>query len=98
MKDDKFIEEWKAIKKQGRLKFALREGIVFGVVLFLITSLLKLRKHSFSEIFLNEIAFMEFLFWIIGGFIGYFTVMWWTRNFIYKIKMKNHLPKEKKES
>ena len=72
------------VKEQGRVKFALINGAIFGAIF----SLLKNRGMIWSILNGETSLIGAFLIdtsWLVaGGILGYFTIVWWARSIKYK--------------
>ena len=80
-----FIEKWTAIRKKGRLHYALKQGSIMAVVVLIIRGLLKLRKTTISEL-ITTIEFDKIAILWIGAILGYYVIMWWIYENQYKVK------------
>ncbi len=85
-KDQLFLQKWERTLEEGRLKYAIKEGLTLGIIVFIISNLLDMRYTSFAEEFLTTYALVDLVTWIVGAILGYFTIMWWFNNYLYKQK------------
>ncbi len=83
-KDKKFVKSWEASRKAGFAKYVISHGLVFGLLLFLATSLYHLLHNSFSEVFLSRQTLYSLLIWLLGGIAGYGPVSWWINEYLYR--------------
>lgn len=69
-KEAKFASYWEATMKQGRLRYALLHGSIFGLLIFLFTFIFSFLDNSYDEMFV-----MPKIFGVIFDFYprrGYF--------------------------
>ncbi len=85
---DIFIDKWTEIRKKGRYHYALKQGAIMAVLVFIVRNLFKLREMSFTEI-VESLEIMDFIIVLIGAIIGYATLMWWIYENQYKVKTKS---------
>jgi hypothetical protein len=71
-----FIENWKATRENGRLKFALRTGIVWSVITAIISKVFELSEYSFAEVYLSKSFLSYFSFFIIIGAMIFWKFIW----------------------
>ena len=83
-----FIEKWTEIRKKGRVHYAIKQGTIMAILVFVVRNLFKLKKISFSEL-LQLLKIMDFVIILIGAIIGYATLMWWIYENQYKLKTKS---------
>ena len=81
---EKSVIEWKKSRKMGRLKYALIQGLIVGIVATLIMN----REIVWNFFKGNEadlsILLSDFLWLFIGAAIGYYSVVWWLKERLYK--------------
>lgn len=82
--DTKFKVQWEKTRSKGRIMYGLRNGSVFGFVMFLLINLFELKEHSFRETFLSQHAIYQMVYMVIAGIIGYSTIKWWMNENIHK--------------
>ena len=87
-RQQQFIQRWENIRAKGRLRYAIVNGGLFGLVIFVLVSLVKLGEHSFSSIFLSPDALQEAVSWVVGGILSYGTIVWWMNEKAYD-RIKN---------
>jgi hypothetical protein len=79
-----FITNWEKEKKKGRLRYALIQGIIFGLVV----TLIKDRKLIWELINGGEsqlsIILINFCWIFIAATIGHYTLIWWWKERLYK--------------
>ncbi|MBK9255345.1 MAG: hypothetical protein IPM42_07655 [Saprospiraceae bacterium] len=86
--DQKFKDYWEKILLQGRWRYALINGSIFGFGIFIIINLFNLKDSSFSDVYLTRKALDQLATMILAGIIGYGSIKWWLNNNIYKKILK----------
>jgi hypothetical protein len=86
--DKKFVENWEGIRKQGKIKYIVKHGAGFGIVIFAANLLLnywgKWGQLSNTDFFVQLAISI-----IVGG--GIYGVFSWSLNdFIYRKKLKDN--------
>ncbi len=87
-RNEQFTNKWDMIRSKGRMRYAVVNGGLFGLVIYVIVSLLKLGEYSFEEIFFTPNALREAASWVFGGMLSYGTIVWWMNEKAYK-RIKN---------
>lgn len=82
--DKKFKEYWDKVRANGRLKYALINGAVFGFGVFVVLNLWYLKDLSVLEVYGTRKALEQMLTMILAGILGYGTLKWWMNERIYK--------------
>ena len=82
--DKKFKEQWEKTLNEGRIRYSLIHGSIFGFAVFVILNLWNLKDKSFSEVYFNTKALEQALTMILAGIVGYGTIKWWMNQSIYK--------------
>jgi|GEM_PF-871849 len=95
--DEKFLADWEAVRRRGRLKYGLIHGPIWGVLVFLIHGLFALTDHTFTEAYLSKDAGIYLLLMVAGGILMYTTIMWPINDRFYRKKrreggMQSHTP------
>ena len=72
----KFIESWGRIRENGRLRYALRTGIIWSIITAFLTKVFELTKFSFSEVYLTEKFYSYLAFFIIIGTMLFWKFIW----------------------
>ncbi|WP_413513361.1 hypothetical protein [Myroides odoratus] len=85
----RFVKKWKEKMAMGRLKYGFIEGGIFGLVLGIVTTLLSLLFVE-DYIFKNIQLVYDLIIWILGGILGYLTVMWEMKMYYYKTFLKKY--------
>lgn len=86
--DEKYLADWEATRKTGRLKYGLLHGTLWGVLVFLLHGLWELADHTFREAYLSQGAGVYLLMLVAGGILMYATVMWGINERFYRSKKK----------
>ena len=84
----KYINEWEKSRKKGRLKYALIQGVIFAIVATLIMDravIWNLVKGNETDV---SILFIDFLWLFIGATIGFYFLVWWLKERLYKKEKK----------
>ena len=76
-KEAKFVAYWEATMKQGRLRYALLHGSIFGFLIFLFTFIFSFLDDSYDEMFVMPKIFGVILIFILGGVIFEGGYTWW---------------------
>ncbi|MCB9345251.1 MAG: hypothetical protein H6576_16300 [Lewinellaceae bacterium] len=76
------------IRKQGRLKYSLIHGMLFGFMIFLINALIDLFDMSFFEAFLSKRALFSLAFLLVTLVIAHATFFWWNNERMLKKLLK----------
>ena len=87
--DIRFVKQWEANRKLGRMRYAVLQGSGFGLILFLFTGLYSLWEKPFAQVFLSTRSFIVLLFWIACGIIGFASLMWPMNEYFYRNKKKD---------
>lgn len=85
---DPFLKRWGESRKLGRLKYGITQGIIFGVMVFILSNLIKLRVEDFNTLFLTFAAVKGLFVWLVVGILGHWTVMWSLNEYIYRKKVE----------
>lgn len=88
--DLKFMKGWISTKAMGKWKFAFVQGIIYGIILFIVTSLFELEEFAFNEVFLSSNGLIKLFFWLIFGVFGYGIGMWYLNNFLFKKRLSKY--------
>ena len=56
-REAKFVAYWEATRKQGRLRYALLHGSIFGFLIFLFTFIFSFLDDSYDEMFVMPKVF-----------------------------------------
>ncbi len=84
MNDQQFFKRWEAIKQKGRFRYALNQGIKYGIFLTVFINVMKIIKGlSFSQAFLSPNILFEWLIFTLFGILIFGTFMWWLNNYFY---------------
>ena len=75
-KDRIFVERWSKTRKNGKLSFMLRVGVLWGIITVIITQLFKLDNMSFKELFLSELFLVKLLIFLLAGIFGFALILW----------------------
>ncbi len=85
MNDHQFFKRWEAIKEKGRFRYALNQGIKYGIFLTVFINVMKLtRGLTFSEAFLTTNILVEWITFTLFGILVFGTFMWWLNDYFYK--------------
>lgn len=79
-----FIKSWENTKSQGRFKYSIRQGVIFAFVVTLIKDRILIWdtiQGNSNEI---QAIFVNFCWLFLGATIGYYTVVWWWKEKLYK--------------
>ena len=72
----KFVEGWGRTRENGRIRFALKTGIIWSIITAFFSKIFKLSELSFSEVYYND-SFLKFLaFFIIIGTMIFWKFIW----------------------
>ena len=85
----KFIENWKKKKEKGRLSYGFVEGSIFGLLVGIFTVLLSLFFED-NYIVLGMQLVYDLIIWMLGGILGYLTIMWEVNMYYYKYFIKKY--------
>jgi len=85
----RFIESWAKTRENGRLRFALRTGIIWSVITAFLTKIFELSRYSFSEVYLSESFFKFIAFFIIIGAMIFWKFIWELNEKKYHKLLKN---------
>lgn len=85
----KFIENWKKKIEMGRLRYGFLEGSIFGLLVGIFTMLLSLLFDEFTIVLRMQLVY-DLIIWMLGGILGYLTVMWEVNMYYYKHFLKKH--------
>lgn len=84
MNDHQFFKRWENIKQKGRLRYALQNGVKYGIFLTVFMNVMKIaRGFTFSQAFLSVNILVELLVFTIFGILVFATFMWWLNNYFY---------------
>ena len=79
-----FIKAWEKSKKQGRLKYSILQGFLFAIVV----TIIKDRNLIWETLTGNsnelQIISINFLWLLLGATIGYYSIVWWWKEKLYK--------------
>jgi small-conductance mechanosensitive channel len=86
--DKKFVDNWEKIKSQGKIKYIVKHGVGFGIVIFVVNLLLNY-WDKWGQLS-NTDFFVQLAISIIvgGGIYGLFS--WSLNDFIYRKKLKDN--------
>lgn len=84
------MKGWISTKAMGKWKFAFVQGIIYGIILFIVTSLFELDELGFSEIFLSLNGLVKLFFWLFFGVFGYAIGMWYLNDFMFKKRLNKY--------
>lgn len=82
--DRKFKEAWEVRRQMGRWLYGLKHGSLFGLVVFLLINLYKLKDNTFTEVFFSVSALEQLTTMLLAGIVGYSSLKWWMNENIYK--------------
>lgn len=85
----KFIENWKKKIEMGRLRYGFFEGSIFGLLVGIFTMLLSLLFDEFTIVLRMQLVY-DLIIWMLGGILGYLTVMWEVNMYYYKHFLKKN--------
>lgn len=87
----RFIENWKKKIEKGQLRYGFIEGGIFGLFVGILTMLLSLAFDDRSVVFGMQLAY-DLIIWVLGGILGYLTIMWEVNMYYYKcfLKKRDH--------
>ncbi len=85
----KFIENWKKKIEMGRLRYGFLEGSIFGLLVGIFTMLLSLLFDEFTIVLRMQLVY-DLIIWMLGGILGYLTVMWEVNMYYYKHFLKKN--------
>lgn len=84
MNDHQFFKRWEAIKQKGRFRYALTQGIKYGIFLTVFMNVIKMSKGlSFSQSFFSLTILFEWLIFTLFGILIFGTFMWWLNNYFF---------------
>lgn len=87
---NKPFSDWAEIRKIGKWKYAVTNGIIFGVMVFIFNLALMFFHDSYKAAF-NVGDLIIFLFISLSiGIFGYSTLMWWIQEKLYQNKKKKN--------
>ncbi len=88
MNDYQFFKHWQTIKEKGRLRYALNQGLKYGVFLTVLMALMDIFKGtSMVEAFFSLTTLVKLVIFSVFGIVVFATFMWWLNNYFYnKIK------------
>ncbi|MDR0224265.1 MAG: hypothetical protein LBI32_04315 [Myroides odoratus] len=84
-----FIENWKKKIEMGRLRYGFLEGSIFGLLVGIFTMLLSLLFDEFTIVLRMQLVY-DLIIWMLGGILGYLTVMWEVNTYYYKHFLKKN--------
>lgn len=85
MNDHQFVKRWEDIKEKGRLRYALNQGLKYGVFLTVLMALMDTFKGvSFAVAFFSLTTLVKLLIFSIFGVFVFATFMWWLNSYFYK--------------
>jgi hypothetical protein len=82
--DKKFKAQWEKTRNDGRIRYALIHGSIFGLIVFVVINLWSLKDQSFQDVFLSRRALDQGMTMVLAGILGYGTIKWWMNENIYK--------------
>ncbi|MBB1138778.1 hypothetical protein [Myroides sp. WP-1] len=85
----RFIENWKKKIEMGRLKYGFIEGSILGLFVGIITILLSWLFDDNTVVFGMQLLY-DLIIWVLGGVLGYLTVMWEVNMYYYKRFIKKY--------
>ena len=80
-----FIQSWKKSKRQGRLKYSIVQGLIFALIVTLIKDrslIWDILKGSSNDV--QTVLIINFSWLLLGATIGYYTIVWWWKEKLYK--------------
>lgn len=84
-KDQKFVSYWEEVMQRGRLKYALLNGFLFGLAIFLFTFLGSyIFDEQMGELYKPPQVFIGILIFWVGGMIFEGGYTWWMNMKRYK--------------
>lgn len=87
MNDHQFFRRWEITKQKGRFRYALNQGIKYGIFLTVFINIMKMTKgFSFSQAFLSVNILFEWFVFTLFGMLIFGTFMWWLNNYFYNKK------------
>ena len=86
--DLKFKNYWEKIKLQGRIRYALINGAIFGFGVFIVLNLFYLKDKSIAEVYFQRDSLDQMVTMVLAGILGYGTIKWWLNERIYKKILK----------
>lgn len=80
--DRKFVRKWRKVRRKGFLRYAITQGLLFGVLVGGLVVVIMYIDHP-QDIDLNEFIFKAILI-VLGVAIIYALFSWFINNFIYE--------------
>ena len=71
--------EKEAGKLKVRAQYALRNGLGYGLFIFIVMGLFKLRSHPIGTVFFSVQGLRDLGLCLLGGFLGFFFLGWWAK-------------------
>lgn len=95
-KDEKFIQYWENSMKLGRVLYSLINGILVGIVLFLLTNIAYYLFTKETLFHINFNSAMSALICYLIGFLLFYVPVWNVNSFKYHVILKKKGKSKKK--
>ncbi len=82
--NDRFLRTWSETRQRGLKYYMFVEGLIFGILVFIVTGLISLWHLSITEAFFTMDAFYMMITYILGGIFIYSPIMWWYNERLYR--------------
>jgi len=84
-KDEKFIKNWEKTRARGRLRYALFEGTLFGLLIMFVQIIASALSKAVENYFAQNYVLVIFIH-ILGGILIYWLVFWPMNEYFYRKK------------
>ena len=75
--NDKMREYCLKVRKKGRIRYSIEQGLILGLIAFIIGNLFNLDEKTFAELYFSLKGLISFGILVIIGIAIYGTLMWW---------------------
>lgn len=75
-KDKKFVSNWEKTLKFGRLKYVIFQSIFFGIVAYIVSSLILFVFFSDKNVFQFDQLLIRFISFLVFGFLLFYFYSW----------------------
>lgn len=82
--NEKLIKYYLKVRKKGRIRYSIEQGLIFALIAFIVSSLLDLVDKPFSEVYFSWNTLLNLGKYIIIGIVISGTFMWWVNGRIIK--------------
>lgn len=88
MENEKYLVDWHETRKNGRKRFALSHGTIFGCITLALHLVYLGFSGTISAVLTPAIFLFQLAVWVIGGILGHATIMWWVNEYLYKTRFR----------